>query len=296
MTGILFGDLLITLNLTTRADAFGRKYVLLIGALLKFGAGCAFALTDNFWILMIAGIIGVISTSGGEIGPFVSVEQASVTDTLIHRHGEKVAKEKIPIVFGYYNAMGYLAQALGALVAGNGVKFLIDSYHFSEKDAMRSVVYMYAGIGILMALMYLTLGKEIESTKEEDQEPLQCSLSLLVPKLNVGLRRKESKFIVARLSLLFALDAFAGAFVMQTWIALWFSQRWNFNSDYLGDLISVSNVVAGISGISASYFVNRFGAINTMVWTHLPSNILLLLVPFMPTSTSAAGMLVGRYK
>lgn len=109
MTAILLGDFLITLNLTTRADTFGRKNVLLIGALLKFGAGICFALSNNFWILIIAGIIGVISTSGGEIGPFVSVEQASLTDSIIYKNGEEGSKSRIPIVFGYYNAMGYLA-------------------------------------------------------------------------------------------------------------------------------------------------------------------------------------------
>ena len=113
--------------------------------------------------------------------------------------------------------------------------------------------------------------------------------------MELGLHRSDSVFIVARLSCLFALDAFAGGFVMQTWIAYWFEERWNFSPKLLGDLISISNVVAGISGISAAYFVSRFGAINTMVRTYLPSNIFLLLVPFMPTKNAAALMLVTRF-
>jgi len=109
MTGILLGDLMITLNLTTRADTFGRKYVLLIGSILKCGAGVVFAITDNFVILLLAGIVGVISTSGGEIGPFVSVEQASLTDTLIVKYGEKRRRRRrsqFSLVILDYNAMG----------------------------------------------------------------------------------------------------------------------------------------------------------------------------------------------
>jgi len=94
---------------------------------------------------------------------------------------------------------------------------------------------------------------------------------------------------------MFALDAFAGAFVMQTWICYWFDEKWSLTPNYIGILISCANVVAGLSGIAASYFVNRFGAINTMVWSHLPSNVLLILVPFMPNGLAAAGMLVARF-
>jgi MFS family permease len=299
MTLILLGDLLVTLNLTTRADSFGRRNVLIIGALLKFGAGVVFASTSNYALLVVAGIVGVISTSGGEIGPFLSVEQASVTDAVIHRIGEDRAKASIPILFGWYNAMGYLAQALGALAAGHLVGILQSSYNWDSLTAHQSIICLYATIGLLMALLYrFCLGDEIESVHssiDDEQRTAPCDWRLLLPNLNLGLRRPESIFIVARLSCLFALDAFAGGFVMQTWIAYWFEQRWNFEPNLLGDLISVSNVVAGISGISAAYFVNKFGAINTMVWSHLPSNILLLLVPFMPSRKTAAVMLIARF-
>mmetsp|Transcript_18074 Transcript_18074/g.25739 ORF Transcript_18074/g.25739 Transcript_18074/m.25739 type:complete len:484 (+) Transcript_18074:38-1489(+) len=297
MTLILVGDLAVTLNLTTRADSFGRRNVLVIGALLKFGAGFIFASTSNYALLVLAGIVGVISTSGGEIGPFISVEQASLTDAIIHQIGEHQARAVIPVWFGWYNAGGYLAQALGALVSGNLVSVLLDTYSWDSLSAHQAVIYLYAAIGILMALLYrFGLGTEIESIHiHEDATPNKCDVTILIPKMELGLHRSDSVFIVARLSCLFALDAFAGGFVMQTWIAYWFEERWNFSPKLLGDLISISNVVAGISGISAAYFVSRFGAINTMVWTHLPSNIFLLLVPFMPTKNAAALMLVTRF-
>jgi predicted MFS family arabinose efflux permease len=117
----------------------------------------------------------------------------------------------------------------------------------------------------------------------------------MLPRVNLGLRRAESQYIVARLSLMFSMDAFAGAFVMQTWIAFWFSARWGFSPDLIGYLLMGANVVAGASGIAAAHFVKRFGAMRTMIASHLPSNILLLAVPLMPTAASAAAMVVARF-
>jgi MFS family permease len=101
--------------------------------------------------------------------------------------------------------------------------------------------------------------------------------------------------IVVRLCALFAMDSFAGAFVMQTWIAAWFYHRWGFSEDLVGYLLMGANIVAGISGICAAHFVKRFGAMLTMVATHLPSNVLLLSVPLMPSGLAAALMLVARF-
>jgi len=109
------------------------------------------------------------------------------------------------------------------------------------------------------------------------------------------LRRPESKVIVAKLSCLFTLDAFAGGFVMQTIIVYWFKEKYGMDPDFLGLMMMGANVLAGVSALAAGPMVNKFGAINTMVFTHLPSNILLLLVPLMPDETSAVVMLLARF-
>ena len=116
-----------------------------------------------------------------------------------------------------------------------------------------------------MTMLYHFLGSEIESQTADRETKL--SFRMLLPKVNVGLRRKESKFIIFRLSLLFGLDAFACGFVTQSWIAFWFSSIWKIEQGYLRDILSLANIVAGLSGITASYFVNKYGAINTMVYT-----------------------------
>lgn len=111
----------------------------------------------------------------------------------------------------------------------------------------------------------------------------------------LGLRRASSVFIVARLAALFALDAFAGAFVMQTWLAFFFASRYGFPTSLLGTLLMAANVVSGLSSVAAAALVKRFGAINTMIWTHLPSNVLLLGVPLLPWPAGAAALLVARF-
>ena len=154
----------------------------------------------------------------------------------------------------------------------------------SRLAAFRAVFLAYAATGATMALAYACLSAAAEA---RDASAARKGL--------FGLRRPESVRIVARLSAFFALDAFAGAFTMQSFLAFWFSERWALPPQRIGALLSVANVVAGASGVAASHFVKRLGAMLTMIVTHLPSNVLLLAVPLMPTPGAAAGMLVARF-
>lgn len=319
LTCILVGDLVITLVLSTRADRFGRRRTLEIGAALKILAGVAFSCTSNYYVLVAAGIVGVISTSGGEIGPFIAIEQACLTDSVLAAKGIKAgtaeATSYIAILYGWYNAVGYVFQAIGALCSGLAVEKLQEGpYDWSALDAYRAVFICYGCLGAVMAGCYSTLSSACEPTAikaaplspqadagdgapRSGAAPKSCLNTLAFCNIfsNYGLRRAESKYIVARLSLLFTLDAFAGAFVMQTWIAFWFNTTWSFDPSLLGYLLMASNIVAGASGIAAAYFVKKYGAMLTMIASHLPSNILLLAVPLMPTSVTAACMLVARF-
>ena len=306
LTAILLGDLVITLYLSTRADGFGRRRTLIIASLLKVLAGVTFAATSNFWGLAVAGVIGVISTSGGEIGPFMAVEQAVLTDALAAARTAPATREEesaaVAVTIGWYTFVGYLAQALGALASGLGVSLLVRAGR-TPLFAYQCVFYGYGAVGGALAVLYALLSPSCEAKKKAggggggDGPPSVCPAALapFLPAVTLGLRRAESRHIVARLSALFAMDAFAGAFVMQTWIAFWFSTRWGFDSATLGYLLMGANVVAGASGIAAAHFVKRIGAMLTMVVTHLPSNVLLLAVPLMPSGAAAAGMLVARF-
>jgi predicted MFS family arabinose efflux permease len=296
----------ITLYLSTRADGFGRRATLIIASLLKVLAGFAFAATSNFGVLAAAGVVGVISTSGGEIGPFMAVEQAVLTDALAAARTAPVSREAesaaVAESIGWYTLVGYCAQALGALASGLGVSLLVAAGR-THLFAYQCVFFGYGAVGGALAVLYALLTPACEAKKTagggggSDGPPSVCPAALApyLPGVTLGLRRAESRHIVARLSALFAMDAFAGAFVMQTWIAFWFTSRWGFDSAALGYLLMGANVVAGVSSVAAAHFVKAIGAMLTMVVTHLPSNVLLLAVPLMPSGPAAAAMLVARF-
>ncbi|KAG8457691.1 hypothetical protein KFE25_001477 [Diacronema lutheri] len=310
VSAILLGDLAVTLLLTTRADRFGRRWTLVLGSLLKLAAGVAFASATSFRptlgtpgtyaVLVVAGIVGVISTSGAEIGPFIAIEQACLTEAVTCAEPDDAdptaASARMATLFGAYNALGFVAQACGTFFSGELVQRLHDGWaQLPLLDAHRVIFAIYGLIGALMALLYMTMTSAVEPRASMRRAGAKASAAAAPQGRFLGLRRPESKFIVARLSALFAMDAFAGGFVMQSWVAFWLTRRWGLAASSVGRWLSAANLVAGLSGIAAGFFVKRFGAMLTMVATHLPSNVLLALVPLMPTGASAGAMLVGRF-
>jgi MFS family permease len=274
-TFTLAGDAGITLWLTTSADSFGRKRTLLIGALLMLGAGIVFILTDNIVILMAAAIIGVISPSGNEIGPFLSVEQAGLTQLIPNEQRTKI--------FAWYNLVGSFATAMGAL-AGGWLAQLLQVNGMSALEAYRFILIGYAVGGLLLTILFLNLSPAIEVAQNKPADE---------PKKVLGLHR--SRNVVFKLSALFALDAFAGGLIVQSMIAYWFHVKYAVDSGILGSIFFGANVLAGISALLAARIAAKFGLINTMVFTHIPSNILLILVPLMPTLPLAITVLLLRF-
>jgi len=275
--GVLFaltlvGDTVISLFLTTRADRFGRKRTLAVGAGLMIFASVVFATTGNFWLLVVAATIGVLSPSGNEIGPFLPVEQAALT--------EELPKERRVTVFAWYNLVGYFAAALGSFTGGL-LSSALQRSGYSAHDSYRIVILAHGGVAALLLLLYLPLSAKAETPHVE------------IAKTTLGLG--ESRPIVFKLSALFSLDAFAGGFVMQSLISYWFHLRWHANEEQLGTILLLGNLCSGLSSLVAGRLAKRFGLVNTMVWTHIPSNVLLILVAFMPSFPLALGVLILRF-
>jgi MFS family permease len=276
--GLLFtltlaGDALISLWLTTSADRWGRKWTLILGALLMAGAGLAFVLTRNIVLLIIAAILGVISPSGNEIGPFLSVEQAGLTQLLPNRRRTQI--------FAWYNLVGSFATATGAL-AGGWLAQGLQNNDWTALESYRLVLVGYAIGGFLLLLLFLNLSKGVEVEATRDTAPRI-----------LGLHR--SRDVVFKLSSLFAMDAFAGGLVVQSLMAYWFHVRFGVESGALGSIFFGANILAGVSALLAVRLAEKFGLINTMVFTHIPSNILLILVPLMPTLSLAIAVLLLRF-
>ena len=261
VTLTLVGDVAVSLFLTTRADRLGRRRVLIAGALLMAAAGAAFASTRVFALLLIAGTLGVISPSGNEVGPFLPIEQAALSSVIPGRLRTEV--------FAWYTLAGAVATASGALAAG-----LFGTEH-------HRVILFYAVLGGLLAVLFSRLSSATEVMPSAGKPTLS------------GLHK--SRGVVAKLSVLFALDSFAGGFVMQSFAAYWFYLRWGVSPEKLGAIFFGANLLAGLSALVASRMARRFGLIRTMVITHLPSNVLLILVPLMPTLPLAITVLLLRF-
>lgn len=271
----LLGDAVISLLITTSADRIGRRRMLMLGAVLMTLAGIVFVLTSNFIFLIIAAIIGVISPSGNEIGPFLSIEQAALSGIISDRKRTRI--------FSWYNLVGSFSTALGALCGGWIPQFLQKS-GISQIQSYKAVLAFYAFTGIILTLLFLLLSSAVETKAADEEHSI---------KRHFGLHK--SKKIVFQLSALFGLDAFAGGFVIQSLIVYWFHLRFGMDTGVLGTIFFGANILAGISALLAARIAAKIGLINTMVFTHIPSNILLCLVPLMPFSWLSIAVLLLRF-
>src|SRR5215468_1126825 len=278
LTLTLVGDIAVSLYLTTRADRIGRRRMLVVGAILMALAGLVFAVTNNLLYLIIAGTIGVISPSGHEVGPFLSIEQASLS----HLISPSVRTE----VFAWYTLTGSMATALGALFGGV-VTQVLQQRSMTPAASYRSIVLLYAFLGVVLACLFT----RISSLVEVNQYSESAAASPIGSFMGLG----KSRSIVLKLSGLFALDSFAGGFVIQSFAAYWFYLRFGAEPKMLGGIFFWANVCAGISALFASRLANRIGLVRTMVVTHLPSNLLLIAVPLMPTLPLAVLVLLLRF-
>ena len=280
LTLTLAGDTVVSLYLTTRADRIGRRRMLLIGAVLMVAAGLTFAFSRSLWILTLAGTIGVISPSGGEVGPFLPIEQAALS----HVVSTRIRTE----VFAWYILAGSLATALGSLTAGAIVQALQGNGAMTDVSSYRLVILGYAALGAVLAFLITRVSSASEVVGRGEKAVSRATLGGLT-----GLH--ESRGIVFKLSSLFALDSFGGGFVIQSFAAYWFHLRFGVNPATLGVVFFAANVLAGISALLAARLAARFGLLNTMVATHLPSNVLLILIPLMRTLPMAALLLLVRF-
>lgn len=269
----LLGDSALSLWLSTRADLWGRRRTLAVGAWLMAVGGTGMALTGDFVWLLVAATIGVISPTGGEVGPFLAVEQAALAQVAPDHDRTKV--------FAWYNVTGYAATALGALSAGGLVEWL-QATGQTALSSYRVVFVGYGVIGLVLLAVNTRLGSEVE-----------CRAPVGGPRLLLGLG--ESRGMVLRLSALFSVDSFAGGFIVQSFLVWWFHQRFGVGEAALGGVFFGANLLSGLSALAAVPLARRIGLVNTMVWTHLPSNVLLMLVPLMPSFGWAATVLLLRH-
>jgi MFS family permease len=277
LTLTLLGDTAVSLFLTTRADRLGRRRMLVAGALLMVFAVALLGMSDAFLVMAIAATLGIISPSGNEVGPFLPVEQAALAQFVPAANRTRC--------FAWYNLTGAMATALGSLCAG----MLLEAGQgrgLPGVAAYLPLLALYAGLGLALALCFGRLSGAVEAGPRTALPGAQATPT------RWGLHRSTS--VVVRLSALFALDAFGGGLVIQSVLAYWLSLRFNAGPAEIGALFLGTNILSGLSYLAAGWLAQRIGLLNTMVFTHLPANVLLLLVPLMPDFRAAAALLLVR--
>jgi MFS family permease len=275
--GVLFtvalaGGAVVTTSVSLFADRWGRRTTLIASSVLMACGGVALA-AGSFPLLLIFAALGTLSPSAQEIGPFQSLEQAALS--------EAITEPGRVMPYAWYNLVGYLAVAIGALVAGV-VPSVLQAAGWPALAAERVLVWAFVVTGLALAGLYVALSSSVEVLQ-------QHSPARRPP----GLHRSRS--IVIRLSALFGVDALAGGLVVQSLVAYWFHQRFGVGLEQLGPLFFGTNLLSAVSSLAAAPLAERFGLLNTMVFTHLPSNVLLGLVPFMPSWPLAAVVLLARH-
>jgi MFS family permease len=266
-TAMLLGMAVSSLAVGRWGEAIGRRRTY-VGLLAVMGvAGAVFALTGFVPLLVVVALTGTMSTDPNESGPITSVEQAMLAS--------QPASERSR-VYGRYNAVAYLAGATGALAAG-GPSVLRGLLPGLPPDQRWLLVIPLGAVACLAFARRLSAAVEVDAA---------------VPRVQRGLQR--SRGTVRRLASLFAVDAFAGGFIVQSFMVFWFSRQFGAGADVMGLVFFAVGLLQAGSSIVAGWLGARIGLLNTMVFTHLPSNVLLALVPLAPTLGVAVALLLGR--
>jgi MFS family permease len=236
--------------------------------------GSVFGVSSAVPLLVLAAFIGTMSPSGGEVGPFLSIEQAALPQTTTDEH-------RTP-VFAWYNLVGSFATALGAL-GGGALAQAMQGLGSTPLASYRVILLGYAGLGVLLGWFFTRLSPAVE----------------VAPVVNAPAKRRlglhRSRGVIFKLAALSMLDSFGGGLVVQSLTAYWFHGRFGVEPALLGSIFFGANLFAGVSALAAARIAARIGLVNTMVVTHLPSNVFLMLVPFMPTLLLAIALLLLRF-
>ncbi|KAK7208123.1 MFS transporter [Myxozyma melibiosi] len=309
MSATLIGDVLISFFLTLFADALGRRRVLILGCAMMFTSGLIFAIFDNFWILLIAAIVGVISPNGNEVGPFRAVEES----TLAHL----VSAESRTDIFSWYALLGRIGSGLGTISCGTLVQVLQDRAGWSNVYAYRFIYVSYSSIALIKLYSSFKISDKCElpaflERRKKRAEALDESLDenaimlenmqssedelrdgavqeedgrLMRITRKSGLRSSipsfsaRSKKTLSILMPLFFLDSFGQGLVNNSWLTYYFNDKFGVKEASLGGIFLTGHIVATFGALIAASTAKRLGVVQTMIITHIPSSIILGLIP-----------------
>jgi MFS family permease len=268
VTSTLIGTALLTLWVGWIANRHSRRLLLLASAVLMAATGACFALITNFWPLLVVAFVGTMNPTSGDASIFVPLEQTVLTQT--------IAARQRTALFARYSVVGSCATALGVLAAA--LPDIASVWTGCTRTAAMQLMFgLYAGLGLLAFLLYRPLSPAVE-------------IADTVPPAPLG----PSKKLVYGMAALFGMDSFGTGFLVQSLLALWLYEAFQISVTTTATILFWSGLCSAVSYLVAVPIAARIGLINTMVFTHLPSNILLVLIPFAPNLTTAIVLLLAR--
>jgi MFS family permease len=272
LTATLTSSAGLTVVFSLLADRYGRRRMLALSALLMAVAGAVFATASQYSVLLLAALTGTVGATSTEVGPFLSLEQVALPQTSDAPHRT--------MAFSLYNTTAAVAGAIGALFAA--APAVMERWAgWAPITALRAMFGLYTVLAICVLFLFTRLSARVE-----------------LPAVDRAMRRPglgASRGIVGRLAALFALDSLAGGFVIQSLIAYWLHLRWGVGPELLGPVFLGIGLMQAGSFLVSGKLAGRIGLINTMVFTHLPSNVLLMLVPAAPSLPWAIALLLARH-
>ncbi len=263
LSATLINSIIFTLFASFYADRIGRRNTLLLYTFMMSISGLIFFVTENPLALIIAALLGTLNITGSETSAFLSIEQSILPQTIKDNRRRNT-------LFGFYNMAGTFAMGAGILIANLPI-IIQNELEVEQIYAIKLLFLFYSLLSILVMGIYLKLSSNIEIKKEKTLKPIS---KILNPK---------SKKIVTKLSGLFAIDSFAGGFAIQSIVSFWFFTKFDIDLSIISYIFSIGSVLTAFSYLIAAKIADKIGLINTMVFTHIPSNILLVLLAFAPT-------------
>jgi MFS family permease len=266
VTATLLGSAVLTLVAGLRLTRFGARSVLLWACAVMAATGLGFGTIRWFWPLVVVGFVGTLNPSGGDVSLFLPTEQAALaTLTPLTERTHR---------FGVYNLAGTLAAAVGALFSALPAR-LADHQGWSVVQTERLSFLVYVVVAAGAAAVYARMGQNLPG-----------------PTVQTGLHK--SRAIVIRLSLLFSIDAAGGGFAVQTLLVLYLYLRFGLSKEATGATLAAAGVLSAFSQLASARIAKRIGLVRTMVFTHLPANVCLILAGLVPNAAAAITLLLLR--
>lgn len=269
LSGGLFVSALYNLVAGFLADWIGRRKMLVLFGLISVVSGLVFAFFNNSIILVVVAVASSLGYRGG-FGPAQMLERVVMA--------QSCDDDKRTRLYAVRSTLGSLATAVGSVFTGF-VVVLQNMWGYSELSAYHWMFAVYAGLNLVVVVLYTMLSEEAEIIEEhEEQVPLS----------------PETKRYVIFLSILFSIDSFGGSFITQSLVAYWFFARFNLGMDTIGLIFSASSLLSAASFMMAARISEKIGLINTMVFSHLPASVMMAGITYMPNLETSLLLYLGR--